>query len=480
VTSFHNKAGGSFTLRFTTYQSFGVSDDDKAQYQINKDQKNRKRIMIRESLNAGEISNTRFYTTGQQPYLNQFESLQPLYLYQNGLPVPKADFLFGRSTLMLAPVSGDYYILIDPQGSSYPNQTTHIWVDKTVPQIISSNQTAIKAQTDPYGSAVFQIKMKKFDFLSAQVSGPNKSFDLSAITKPDVAGFDLSDPTKNPFFPGVTPNPDLSKLTIMPARPGDPRFLDFYAMADQTVWVGLDSSEDKPRNYDLTMKPAAVMLPANGTSHQKLQIGWTNYALVPLNQGDIMTLALSAEGFRPRIHIFNSDLNTESDDSLPLDVYSQKSEIDSYRNENYIVAVSCVGDGGQGDFSLSSIVHPAKTFSLSNPGAGSIEANQIQVWKFTLSASEPVIFHWHTTDPATTFNLTSFSENVYAPVQVIDSNNSIAILNPDKEVTFTMVIRGGNNNANYTMSLEPIPHNQAATGKPSPKLAAAKGPHKRK
>jgi|GEM_PF-1482457 len=488
VTSFRNKAGGEFTVRFNTYQSFTLTTDKTSQYQINKDQDKGKPILLRESLKAGEVATIR--ESRPSPSFFSNELIFGQYIFENGLPVPSTYFPFptiSNLPILVAPVSGDYYVLINPMKISDPNQETNFWVQKSVTQKIDSGPQSLSVQSNSNEAKIYELSMKKLDFLSARISGSDRNyFALMAITKPDFNAFDLSDSTKNPFFPGFTQNSDSQKLTIMPVRPVDPRYVDFYALADQTIWIASREAALNPAGYNLAIGPAAEPLPANGSIRQKLQIGWTNYSRVPLDEGDIMTLTMTANGFRPRIHIFDPSLRTLSDSSLPLDDYLYKTEIEPTMSGKYIVAISCVGDGGKGDYSLSAALHPPRTLSIGSPGLGTIEPDQVQVWKFTVLPSDPVILHLNDPSGHCSFRFANNEFQGYPQDQIngsqiirqieyIDATDSIAIMNPDKPTTYTLIVHGYAKGSNYSITLEPILHHGKSSGKSSQKPAYGKG-----
>jgi len=465
VTSFQNRAGGSFSVRFSTCQSFGISSDKTAQYRVNKDQDRGRPILLRESLKAGELAMT--LGSRRNQYFNPDELKSGQFIFENGLPVPGSDFPFSQISgfpIVLAPVSGDYYIFFNPGRVPDSNQLTNFWVQDLTPQKMDSDQPSIKIQLNPNEARIYEVKMKKHDFIAAQISGSDKTdFLLAVLPEPDLSGIDLTKQGQNPFFAGFIPNSISPPPTTLPVRPGDSRFLDFYAAEDETVWIASSTTSDNIENYTLAFKPAAEPFSANGSTHQKLHTGWTAYSFIPLNQGDIMTFGLTAEGFRPRIHIFDPSLNTVSDDSLPLvkdisltpDKYVYKTEIETTTTGNYIAAISCVGDGGSGDYTLSGTIQRPKTLTIKSPGTGTVRSGKIQVWKFTVLPNEPTMLHLSRSKSSAVFKLFDFEHHGYPEVNDIDPYDSFATFNPDQPSTYTLIIKGIED-TNYTLTLVPV------------------------
>ena len=60
----------------------------------------------------------------------------------------------------------------------------------------------------------------------------------------------------------------------------------------------------------------------------------------------------------------------------------------------YLVAVSAIGDGGGGTYTLQRQVFSPKMFENGSPATGDLTSGPAEVWTFTATPDDPMLLHW--------------------------------------------------------------------------------------
>jgi hypothetical protein len=190
----------------------------------------------------------------------------------------------------------------------------------------------------------------------------------------------------------------------------------------------------------------------------KLRIASTDYWAFDAKAGDVMTFNSSTSGFAQTLIVRDPDLNEVRNVDAGLDQVSDSWRMIVQKPGRYLVAVSCVGNGGGGDYSLSRKVLSAKDFGRSTPAKGEIAEGEIQIWKFTAKAKDPMLVRWTSTNWG--YGVAIYDEKGQATDfqrQPIDKNNWLGILAPTEPLTFIIVLTGGKDKASYSIELGEIP-----------------------
>jgi hypothetical protein len=122
----------------------------------------------------------------------------------------------------------------------------------------------------------------------------------------------------------------------------------------------------------------------------------------------------------------------------------------------YLVQVSCLGDGGGGEYSLSRKVLHAKEFGVNVPAKGEIGNGEIQIWKFSATPGNPLFVKWNSTN-------WSYDVAVYDDKgqpsgfqrEKLDDQHQLGILSVSQPRTFIIVLTG-TAKATYSIELVPI------------------------
>ena len=122
------------------------------------------------------------------------------------------------------------------------------------------------------------------------------------------------------------------------------------------------------------------------------------------------------------------------------------------------MAMSSVGGGGGGEYSMSRQVFTPKVFKKGEPAAGDLADGKAHVWKFSASSSDPLLVHWKSTLWDLSVSIyDSNGERAGWPTVMVDGNNEYGILKVYKPTEFLIVILPSGSKSKYSIELMDLP-----------------------
>lgn len=454
---FHDKSGGQVFVRFRTYDSVDLTPSGKVEH----DTDGSAPFLLRIPMKAGQIKSV-FSESGDntRPYL-QFSptgtTIAPNGLPDIGLGATLQNVMGGYT--LLAPVAGDYYVLGRVFGQEGTHNKIRLWATETPISKFVAAADVRTATAKTNVAAVWQLSVKAGEVLQSNAPELSPGCRFVVAEEPDLSHYDLAKPDTNPFFPHSIPqDPNGPAIMNLPSRARDGRIATFYARRDAKLWVISNAAGPGDKSFTLRVAPAARSFAVDVTNSSKLRIGDTEYWSIDANAGDVMDLNSSASDYAQQILVRDPSMNqvwagTEDTDSSKLSW-----RMIAQQPGRYLVAVSCLGNGGAGSYSLNRRVFHAKEFGIGKPATGEIGAGQVQIWKFTATPEKPLYIHWHTS--AWAYGIATYDDkggNASFERQIIDGNNAFGILTVDKPRTFVIVLSGDRDKASYSIDLGPIP-----------------------
>jgi hypothetical protein len=360
------------------------------------------------------------------------------------------------ANVLMAPVTGNYYILADLWAAD--RGLLRASAVELVPGKLAEGTSSVKANTDTPG--VWTLAVKKGQFI--QVSTPELHLQSTLVVAemPDVSKFDVSKPETNPFYPrlkGTEPEPGPA-LVRMAARARDPRVLLFIAQRDATLWIASNGAGPDNTQYTLNVMPAAKTYAETGELRSKLQVGNTDYWAFDAKVGDVMTLSSSTVSFSQQLVLHDPDLQSLWDLQAVPDQTTLSGLLIVTKPGRYLTAISSLGDGGGGDYTVSRTVFASKEFGKGKPAQGQIAEGEVQVWKFTVPANDPLLLKWKSSN-------WGYSISVYLedgarsslPLTAIDDTSRYGILKVDKPTTYLIVLTGTRGGGQYSIEVTDLP-----------------------
>jgi len=456
VRCFHDKSGGQFFTRFRTYDTVDLSEGKVVDYEIATD----KPFLFRVPMKAGQIKDVVEDLQRPKGFTRfVFNSV----IFPSGIPEwspTLSEPLSPAIRALVAPVSGDYYMMETPWRTESGKGLISVATRDIVPAKLVKEGLQLTGTAKTNLPTIWELPVKAGDFL--EVSTPDLSLGCKLLFSevPDFAKFDVTKPETNPFYPqekpiGVNPEPAVD---VLPARARDGRVAVFRARRDTTLWVSTDGAGPNNKTYNLRVKSAATEFVEGKSNLGKLRVGNSDYWAIEAKAGDVMSLATSATGFAQQITVRDPDLGEIRVTTAAPDQTSDTWQMIVQKPGRYLVAVSCLGDGGGGDYSLSRNVYHATDFNRSKPAKGEISAGQVQVWKFTAAPNDPMLVHWNSSNWNYTISIyNEKGESADFDRQTIDPNNLYGLLKVDQPRTYVIVLTGGAEKANYAIELSGIP-----------------------
>jgi hypothetical protein len=211
--------------------------------------------------------------------------------------------------------------------------------------------------------------------------------------------------------------------------------------------------------FSIEVRAAAQPLAEEKTNSGTLRIADTNYWSFPAETGDVIRLNSKTTGFEGKTETFDPDLKEVSKTVAAPDQTSKSWSFMAKKPGRYLVAVSCVGDGGSGTYSLTrGIVHP-KEISIGNPARGEISKDDIQAWRFTVTPDHPRMIHWKTSEGTYEYTITDEKGgspgNLY--LEPVDNYNQFGIISVRHPQTYVFVLTGREGKVNYSFELLDLP-----------------------
>ena len=446
---FRDKAGGQFFLRYRIYNSIDVIDKPSE-----KEFAMHEQILIRVPMKAGQVKRILPHM-GVERYLNVTTTAR---ISPTGLPdinlgkeLAPLDNPPGRT--MIAPVDGDYYLLAYTYGGQNTKGILRVGVREVKPSALEGSPVSVKGQPDV--PSMWTLPVKKGQLLQITATGPSAGTHLVVSERPDFAGYDLKVPAKNPFFPKAKDAAEeVQKFMWLPGRARDQRVYVFQALRDATLWVTCDGRGAR-EDYILDIKPAAQAL--TETAQGRMRIGNTDYWQFDAKVGEVMTFKSAAQGFAHEVLLRDPELNEIRRATPGTDETSSEWNLIVQKPGRHLIAVSCIGGGGMGDYTLARQVFQPKAFSKGSGAKGTIESGEVQVWTFTAMPNEPLLMHWFSSSGYSASIHDSSGAIASIPLTSVDGRNRYGILKVPAQVTYLLVLTSRGPKAEYSIDLTDLP-----------------------
>jgi len=450
---FHDKSGGQFFLRFKTYDSVDLSSGQM----VEKDVDSRTEFLLRVPMKAGQMKTFISDADGPHKYMGfRTEAV----ISPSGLPdIDLTRQISPVTGSFMAPADGDYYVIAVPFGNGGIGKV-HAGSRDIVAKGLVKQGSAYSAEAPTNTATLWELPVKAGEFL--EVSMPqldlNPRFVLAEV--PDITKFNVSKAETNPFYPlpkGKAPVNNGPAFDIFPGRARDGRIVVFYARRNTKLWLATDGRGRPNSQFTLNVREAAADYAVEKTNAGQLRVGSYDYWSFEAQAGDVMTLNTAAEGFSEQIIVRDPDLNEIRHTTAGPDQTSDGWKMIVQRPGRYLVAVSCMGDGGAGQYSLTRKVLHAKEFGKGSPAQAEISDGQIQVWKFTAMPKTPLLIRWRTNG---SYDVAIYDEKGVRTDferQMVDDHNMFGILKVAKPQTFVIVLTGSPGRANYSIELNDLP-----------------------
>ncbi len=448
---FADKFGGQFMFRSKIYKSVDAIGDAPADIELDSGEQ----FLVRIPMKAGEIKQITFEVPKGYYGASTYQAISPIGLPDIELPA-RITPVIGAS--ILASVAGDYYVQCRPhndrRGKVRVKTVTHTMVPMT------QTGTVRKASATTNRASLWSLSAKAGELIEVVIPELHLSGSFIIEERPDISKYDLKDEKKNPFFPHAPVEGELDKgdaFVELPGRARDPRRRVFYVRRDSDLWLAsLGTGKDKSE-YTVTVRPAQAAYTASQASQGKLRIGDTDYWAFDAKAGDVMTFAAKVDGFSQTIVVRDPDLRVVWDETAVPDQDSFAWNMIVRAPGRYLVAVSALGDGAAGTYTLNREVFAARTFAKGTDAVGDFSTGQAEVWKFTARPDEPLLIHWSSAGAFSLAVRNEKGESLSLPLTRIDDTNRFGILKVSEEQTFVIVLINDGSKANYRIGLSDLP-----------------------
>ena len=456
---FHDKSGGQAFVRFHKYDSVDLSEEEKVEKQLD----TRAPFLLRIPMKAGQIKEIVADFGGQHHYLpfRVGQMIAPDGLPDIGLAKQIQPAI--RNSTFMAPVKGDYYALASPEGGGEGTGTVHVGTREIVPTKLVREGNGYNAKAPTNLPALWELNVKAGEFLEASTPDLNLNCRFVLAEEPDIAKYDMAKTETNPFVPQPNRQPLAGAFDLFPKRARDGRSIVFVARRDAKLWLASNGANRATKQFTLRVEPAASDFALDKATTGKLRIADTDYWAFDAKAGDVMNLNSGSSGFSEMILVRDPDLEEIRHYEAGLDQTSEDWRMIVEKPGRYLVAVSCFGNGGGGDYSLSRKVFHAKEFGLTSPARAEISEGDVQIWKFTATPQKPLLVHWSST--AWSYDIAIYDEKgrqADFQREAIDGHNTYGILKVTEPQTYVIVLTGGHGKANYSIELGGIPGYSAA------------------
>jgi len=457
VRSYKDKAGGPVYVRFKTYDTVDLSSVQMVEREVDCNAP----FLLRIPMKAGQMKTILGEAGGQGHLAFEFN----VVIYPNGLPEvgPWADVSPAIYPL-IAPLAGDYYLMETPKGNGASRGTVRVGTREIVPAKAVREGDVYRAKAPTNVPGLWELSVKAGEFTEISIPDLNRSCNITLSEAPDFSKYAIDDqkPELNPFFPLLRnrpPDPGPA-FDLLPKREWDGRILAFRARRDAKLWLATDGAGPVDKQFTVTVKPAAADFMADKTDTGKLTIADTDYWAFDAKAGDVLNLNTTTPAFYEIVIVRDPDLN-EIRHAESLSAFENTPNdwrMVVQKPGRYLVAVSCHGNGGGGEYSLwRKVIHPAE-FSRSEPAKGQIGDGQVQVWRFTATPNDPLLIHWNSTNWSYGVEIyNDRGERTDFEHQDLDAHNRFGILKVAQPQTFVIVLTGAKEAASYSIELGAVP-----------------------
>jgi hypothetical protein len=454
VRSFHDKFGGEFFLRFKTYDSVTVAPGKAAEIGGIGESP----FLLRIPMKAGQIKEIVSTSPGARNY-QRFYVQQ--FIAPDGLPALNLSQAFQSvsvNTMLLAPVGGEYFALCAARGYD-PRRMVCASTREVIPRPLTRKNGIESGMGRTNLPAVWELTVKRGQLIEVSTPGLNLDCGLVVAEAPNLSRYDVTKDGANPFFPLTGPPPDNGPLAIqLPARRRDNRISVFSVSRNAKLWLASNGAGPPNAQYAIRVRPAAAPFPESKTTTGRLKVGNTDYWSFEANAGDVMSFHASTRDFDQVVTLRDPEMaELRHVEALP-DQTSDEWRMVVQKPGRYLEALSSLGDGGGGAYSISRrVIHP-REFGLSNPARSEISAGAIQVWKFTATPKVPLLIHWGSANWS--YDVAIYDEKGNSADfqrEDVDPHNKFGILKVSKPQTFVIVLTANQKKASYSIELSPIP-----------------------
>ncbi|MCC7229680.1 MAG: hypothetical protein IT203_04750 [Fimbriimonadaceae bacterium] len=455
VRSFQNKAGGQVYVRFKTYETLDVIDDKKADGTFDAT----KPFLVRVPMKAGQIKDMTADLRGEGNFLTFNFGV---VITPSGLPERSpslAEPISPAIRALIAPVDGDYYMVVTPYGYVGGAGRVRIGTRSILPTKLAKSGSVLSATAPTNVPALYELDVKQGDLLeiSTPELAPTSQFRLAEAI--DFSKFDVSKPETNPFFPvprTQPPGPGTA-FDLLPGRARDGRITVFRARRDAKLWLASNGAGPANKTFTLSVKPAAREFGEEKLSSGVLRTGNTDYWAFDAKAGDVMTLDFNCADFTQVVVVRDPDLAEIRQYEAALDQTTESWRLIVQKPGRYLVCVSCWGNGGGGTYSLNRKVYRPQEFGKGKPAKGTIAPGEIQIWKFTAMPNDPLLVKW--ISDRWGYDIAVYNEAGQPDgfqQQEIDASTRLGILKVGQPHTYLIVLTGGPAKANFTIELTSI------------------------
>lgn len=450
---FHDRSGGQAFVRFKTYDSVDLPTDRKVQAQIDSSSP----LLLRIPMKAGEIKEIISESGGDQNYVGLMGSgvISPVGLPDIDLSRPIQTV--SNNSILVAPVDGDYYMLVWATERGREHRKIHVWTHEISTAKLTSDGAELIGRAQTRTTSIWLVSVKKGDLIEASAPDLAPYCQLLVAEAPDVAKYDLSKDDLNPFFPRLSTSREPA-FDLLGGRRRDNRIAVLYARRDAKVWIATNGDGPANKEFSLRVHPAAATFQEDRVAEGTLRIGSTDYWQFEAKAGDVMTLRTRASSFSDVVVVRDPDMNRIQRTEAGVDQTTDEWKMIAQKPGRYLLALSCMGDGGGGPYSLERKVLPAKAFSVGEPASADITSGQVQIWKFIAKPDLPLLIHWNSSNWNYSVDIydekgqpTDFSR------EEVDGQNRFGILKVSKPQTYVVVLSGNGSKSHYKIDLAPIP-----------------------
>lgn len=462
---FRDKSGGQFFLRLRVFESLDIDATGTAQRQFERSTQ----FLVRVPMKAGQVKRVIFEgprATAASVLVLGF--ISPIGLPNAGLgrPIEKA-----AGEVVVAPVDGDYYVnaSCDVFG---PYTTVRAEVQEVKVVELAWINGVAEAKAASQSPGVFAVDVKKGQIIEASTPDLSLFSRLEVAEAPDFSSFSLAKPESNPFFPvsaaGTGPNadpvnedsPKKEALRDLSARPRDGRFKVFVAMRDARVWIATSGNSPSSKPFSVHVAPADRDFALGNETKARLKVGGTDFWRLEAKTGDVLQFSMRASDFAEQVTMFDPDMKDVFNVAASAESDGQAWTHVVQSPGTYLIAVSSIGWGGGGDYTLKRSLVPAKEFRKGSPAIGAFAQSDVEVWKFTAKENDPQMIHWKweggAAGYAQSYNEAGRQSNL--PVAFSSGDHSYGFVNVERATTFVIVFTKPKPGVRYQIELLDIPN----------------------
>lgn len=449
VRCFLNKAGGQFFVRFNIYDTLDLKPDAMSEASWDKPTS----FLLHLQMKAGDIRQiVRERPNGEYINADWSNAISPTGLPDINLTRPLDGAL---PNAIMAAVPGDYYVLANYSGGG--KHKIRVGLRTISAEPLKDENGVLVGSAQAGKGALWTVAVKKGQLLEVAVPALNLNAAIVASRVPDISKYDLSKPETNPFTPEAAPKERSKEPYVeMPARARDFRRNVFLITQDATLWLATNGAGPEGKPYTLEVKPAAKPLP--GPESAKLRIGNTDYWSFQGSVGDALSFKTAAVDFAENVVVFDPDMNNIYSTEADPDQDSLAWNLTAVKSGRYTIAVSSIGDGGGGTYSIDRKVTPAKEFAIGDPATGEMTKDgQLQVWKFSVKPDEPVLMRWKSTEWNYSISVhDNRGRDFNLRLTAVDGNTKFGIIKV-AEPTSILIVLNTKGNAKYSIDLSDLP-----------------------